>query len=134
MTRRPCAPTTIKAILAVSLGGMKPSPPKTWRGTMEKAMAAPALCSKNLRRPTLLMGVVLVARVVCIVYLEQRGGYHLRGFERKVRQRASGFRALFPFFRLLFPWVIPWRVIPEGPFSRPRKRGICDLWLEWRSL
>src|SRR2546429_9391033 len=50
MTRKPWAPTPIKAILTLSLGGTYPAPPRTRRGTIEKPIAAVAACARNLRR------------------------------------------------------------------------------------
>src|SRR5437660_11891444 len=52
MTRRPCEPTPINAILTLSLGGTYPAPPNTRRGTIERPIAAAAVCPKNLRRET----------------------------------------------------------------------------------
>src|SRR6266568_4759317 len=50
MTRKPWAPTPMKAILTLSLGGTYPAPPNTRRGTIERPIAAVAVCAKNLRR------------------------------------------------------------------------------------
>src|SRR5437667_1214252 len=50
MTRKPWAPTPMKAMLTLSLGGTYPAPPSTRRGTMERPTAAAAVCAKNLRR------------------------------------------------------------------------------------
>src|SRR5256886_6020607 len=50
MTRKPWAPTPIKAILTLSLGGTYPAPRRTRRGTIEKPIAAVAACARNLRR------------------------------------------------------------------------------------
>src|SRR6266849_6789112 len=52
MTRKPWAPTPMKAIWTLSLGGTYPAPPNTRRGTIEKLIAAAAACPKNLRRET----------------------------------------------------------------------------------
>src|SRR6266567_189874 len=52
MTRKPWAPTPMKAILTLSLGGTYPAPPSTRRGTIERPIAAAAVCAKNLRRET----------------------------------------------------------------------------------
>src|SRR6266403_1305715 len=52
MTRKPCAPTPMKAMLTLSLGGTYPVPPNTWRGTMDRPIAAAAVCARNLRRET----------------------------------------------------------------------------------
>src|SRR6266542_4760066 len=51
MTRKPCEPTPMKAMLTLSLGATCPTPPNTRRGTIEKPIAA-AVCPKNLRRET----------------------------------------------------------------------------------
>src|SRR5207302_8515125 len=50
MTRKPCEPTPMKAMLTLSLGGTYPAPPSTRRGTMERPTAAAAVCARNLRR------------------------------------------------------------------------------------
>src|SRR5438477_8459709 len=50
MTRKPWAPTPMKAMLTLSLGGTYPAPPSTRRGTMERPTAAAAVCARNLRR------------------------------------------------------------------------------------
>ncbi len=52
ITRKPWAPTPMKAILTLSLGGTYPTPPNTRRGTIEKPIAAAAVCPRNLRRET----------------------------------------------------------------------------------
>jgi hypothetical protein len=52
MTRNPCAPTPMKAMLTRSLGGTYPGPPNTERGTMEKPATAEALFARNSRRDT----------------------------------------------------------------------------------
>src|SRR5437016_6690459 len=52
MTRKPWAPTPMKAMLTLSLGGTCPTPPNTRRGTIEKPIAAAAVCPKNSRRET----------------------------------------------------------------------------------
>jgi|SRR6267142_1347939 len=52
MTRKPWAPTPMKAMLTLSLGGTYPGPPNTRRGTIEKPIAAAAVFPKNSRRET----------------------------------------------------------------------------------
>src|SRR5579859_559998 len=52
MTRNPCAPTPMKAMLTLSLGGMNPAPPSTRRGTIIKPAAAAAVLPRNSRRDT----------------------------------------------------------------------------------
>ncbi len=52
MTRKPCEPTPMKAILTLSLGATYPTPPNTLRGTIEKPIAAVPACPMNLRRET----------------------------------------------------------------------------------
>jgi len=54
MTRKPCAPTPMKAMLTLSLGGTYPVPPNTWRGTMDRPIAArgslrPGTCAARNR-------------------------------------------------------------------------------------
>src|ERR1700731_2197518 len=50
MTRKPCEPTPMKAMLTLSLGGKYSAPPSTRRGTIEKPIAAAVVCPRNLRR------------------------------------------------------------------------------------
>jgi hypothetical protein len=52
MTRNPCEPTPIKAMLTLSLGGTYPTPPNTRRGTIENPIAAAPACPMNFRRDT----------------------------------------------------------------------------------
>src|SRR5215471_12722546 len=52
ITRNPCEPTPMKAMLTLSLGATKPTPPRTRRGTMVNPIAAVAVCPRNFRRDT----------------------------------------------------------------------------------
>src|SRR6266567_7608328 len=106
MTRRPCEPTPIKAMLTLSLGGTKPGPPKTWRGRMEKARAVPALCSRNLRRPTLVASLVLAGGVIFILHLEQREDIipSVRAEDKRRQERkGAGFCNFSPFLSVEIP-------------------------------
>src|SRR6185503_7878810 len=51
ITRKPCEPTPMNAVLILSLGATYPGPPNTRRGTIENAAAA-AVRPKNCRRET----------------------------------------------------------------------------------
>ena len=47
---RPMPPTPITALVNMSLGGIVPGPPRTWRGTMVTAATAAAVLRANCRR------------------------------------------------------------------------------------
>ena len=46
MTTMPCRPIPIAASAILSLGAVCPGPPRTWRGTIRNAVAAPATAER----------------------------------------------------------------------------------------
>src|SRR5262249_8839387 len=71
MSPPPMPPAPIPATLTRSLGATKPAPPRTWRGTMAKLQANPAVMPRKTRRESS-MGQGAPS-VVCIAFLLREG-------------------------------------------------------------